>query len=355
MRDSSDDWVETGRPREWRPGGLAPSSPRSRLPDQSEPTGTSAPGPRPVVSAPSLTTAGCEPVIRRGPQGRKGETTRPGPEPGVASCFRPGRTHFREDDIIMITTRWRHRFAAFALAVSLPVGSGLLAANTAFLANTADGGLPLHIDPYNPQTTPPATLSLRLDPNDVPRAVDKAGIVLRDNNACNALITGVSVADLPKRKSAGTDALSVLTAIQYKTVVDDQGNFVVKERPPLKPVTAAEVVRSDNPTQKGQGAMKNGRMDFYLPVFSGINDTFIFDFILTVSDRIDRTVSDETLRQLIVLHEFAHLTNANDHPEGDPDREFNKKILNICFNYTIGPRSIGGGGGGGGGGEYQEP
>ena len=256
--------------------------------------------------------------------------------------------------MIMITTRWRHRFAAFALAVSLPAGGGLLAANTAFLANTADGGLPLYIDPYNPQTTPPATLSLRLDPNDVPRAVDGAGIVLRDNNACNALITGVSAADLPRRKSAGTDALSVLRAIQYQTVVDAQGNFVAKELPPAQPRTAAEVVRRDNPGQRGQGAMKDGRMVFYLPVFSGVNDTFIFEIVLSVSDRIDRKVSDETLRQLIVLHEFAHLTNANDHPEGDPDREFNKKILSVCFNYTIAGRNPGGGGGGGGG-EYQEP
>jgi hypothetical protein len=50
-----------------------------------------------------------------------------------------------------MTRSFRRRAAAVALAVSAPLGVGALAANTAFLATTADGGQPVMYPPGYPR------------------------------------------------------------------------------------------------------------------------------------------------------------------------------------------------------------
>jgi hypothetical protein len=240
----------------------------------------------------------------------------------------------------VIRTPWRARIAAIALAFTLPAGACVLAGNPALLATTADGGLPLYIDPYNPALMGPPVLTIRQDPDDVLRARDKAVEKLR-NDSCNALISGPG--DLKKKKDTNTDALSLVEdrlikfRILFEVLAGEEGR-------------AAQVVRQSNEDADGQGVGADGLIVVYLPTFSGLNDSFIFNY-MGVNQRISDYVSPEVLQAVTVLHELAHLTNANNHGRGDPDREFNQMILSRCFGYVFATRQLASPGGP----TYQEP
>lgn len=52
-----------------------------------------------------------------------------------------------------------------------------------------------------------------------------------------------------------------------------------------------------------------------------------------------RTPSLVQLRATFLLHEVAHLTNAQSHPDGDPNAAFNRAVLQECLGILTFPPS----------------
>jgi hypothetical protein len=202
----------------------------------------------------------------------------------------------------------------------------------------------------SPPPAPPAPtgqpVSLRQPinpvPGDVLRARDLAVSVL-SNDQCNVLITGeATFADYEARKAEGTDSRSVLRQVP---VLADQLPYV----DPMgrdEPLVAAEAAMMMNgQLQGGQGAGSAGTIITY-PFFRALNNGFLTFYVLNpgetisrrdtvIAGRIDTEVTPAEAQAIAILHELAHLTNANDHPDNDPDKAFNRLILQRCFGFRI--------------------
>jgi hypothetical protein len=220
----------------------------------------------------------------------------------------------------------RHRLAAIAIAVALPAGYGALSANPALLASTADGGLPsyggseptslggsgecggfCYVEPYVPPEPEVSGLS-----QPVIEQAQRGARNRLAQPACLALITG----GRPRKGKTATQAL------------DDAFPFNRRSSsgPRVGDIAAA---------QKDGAPLPSGVKDgiFYYTPFNAPGPIGGLVDLTTV--RIVGPLSVEDVQVLVVLHEVGHLTEAHSHPDGDPGKPFNTRILFACFPELV--------------------
>lgn len=188
-----------------------------------------------------------------------------------------------------------------------------------------------------PPPVAPTPLGLEAKP-----ALDEAGVAL-NNDRCNSLITGgfnYPTGEFNRRRDADTDALSLIADEVIIKIIP------IEALSTQDPEQAARAVIDNGPGRDfddaPQGIGKEGSIVIFMPVFREISMAGIEEFILepgaqefVTKDGRRVPVPDDVLKAVALLHELAHLTGGNDHVGGDPDREFNRNILEFCFSYDI--------------------
>jgi hypothetical protein len=218
--------------------------------------------------------------------------------------------------------------------------------------------------PTGPPAPPGQPVSLRQPinpvPGDVLRARDLALSVL-SRDQCNFLLTGEAIyADYEARKAERSDARTVLQSVP---VLADQLPYVDPNGQDDPLVAGQASMMMNGQLQGGQGAGPAGTIITY-PFFRGLNNGLLPFFVLNPGETISRqvpisgSIGDTELtpveaQAIAILHELAHLTNANDHGDNDPDKAFNRLILQRCFGFRI--AVPGGGGGSAGTGNLLQP
>jgi hypothetical protein len=169
---------------------------------------------------------------------------------------------------------------------------------------------PPPVPPVPPTPNPgPAPAPTPLRSPELDRALRDARTDLLLDAQCLSLISGPN-----------GDAYAVLVAIDPK---------IVESR---RPKPGSESAIADATSNTGVNGVLRVFRPFYRITYA--NSGILPDY--RRRDLVRRPTADE-MRALVILHELAHITGANDHPAGDPDREFNDLILKRCLKLFKAP------------------